>query len=688
MTDGSVKVLVVDDHAAQRTALGAILADLDVAVVQASSGRDALRCLLQQEFAVILLDVNMPVMDGFETAALIRQRRSSQHTPIIFITAYSDDAYAARGYSLGAVDYILSPVQPDVLRTKVSVFIDLYRKAEQIERQREALWRYAAQLQQLSEASLAINSAPSIEGVLEVVAESAGRIIGAHQSGASAVLENGTIATTTRVSEQHGGHRATRTSRNPGSVMGLASQRPQRLCQADLEASSLWQGESREIVPGLPMRGWLAAPLSTRDGHTVGIVQLSDKSAGEFSNEDEGIVVQLAQMASIAIENSKASDAREANRLKDEFLGVLSHELRTPLQAMLTWIGILQKNSSEPALVSRGIEVIERSAKSQVQLIGDLLDVSRIIRGQLHLETASVDLVGVIGLALETLRPAAVAKTIEVVCERPSSDCRVLGDPTRLQQVVWNLVANAIKFTPDGGRVDVRVDVEPAQLNLHVSDTGPGIPPEFLPHVFERFRQADSGTARQHGGLGLGLAIVRHLTELHGGSVQAENLSNGAGARFTIKLPRQATPAAAVQVPRGAASASGNGLQLDGIRVVLVEDEVDARESLTTALELFGASVVAVNSAAAALSAMEAHPPDILLSDVGLPGEDGYTLIKQVRERELELGRHVPAAALTAHVRAEDRATALRAGFDAHVHKPIDPLALARLVKRLAVKVS
>jgi CheY-like chemotaxis protein len=316
-----VKVLVVDDHAAQRTALGAILADLDVVVVQASSGRDALRCLLQQEFAVILLDVNMPVMDGFETAALIRERRSSQHTPIIFITAYSDDAYAARGYSLGAVDYILSPVQADVLRTKVSVFIDLYRKAEQIERQREALWRYAAQLQQLSEASLAINSAPSIEGVLEVVAESAGRIIGAHQSGASALLDNGTIATTTRVSEQHGGDRATRTSRNPGSVLGLAAQRPQRLCQADLEASSLWQGRVARNRSRLPMRGWLAAPLSTRDGHTVGIVQLSDKSAGEFSNEDEGIVVQLAQMASIAIENSKASDAREANRLKDEFLG-------------------------------------------------------------------------------------------------------------------------------------------------------------------------------------------------------------------------------------------------------------------------------------------------------------------------------------------------------------------------------
>lgn len=691
-SDSKATLLVVDDNAAQRLALAAILGDLELTIVEAASGREALRCLLREEFAVILLDVNMPGLDGFDTAALIRQRPNCAHTPIIFVTAYGDDAHAARGYSLGAVDYILAPVQPDVLRSKVSVFIDLFEKTQQLTRQREALQRYAAQLQQLSQASLAINSAQSVEQVLQIVTDNAAQIIGAHQASTTAALpDKVTAPTAVRLSDKYGGLRKIYTS-GSGSEAMLGIQ--QSLCMTEAELANA--GDKRwahAVVNGVPMRGWLAAALTGRDGRSMGLAQLSDKYEGEFTAEDERILVQLAQMASIAIENTLTSEAREANRLKDEFLGVLSHELRTPLQAMLSWVTILRKEAIDPGVMARGLEVIERSARTQTQLIEDLLDVSRIIRGQVRLESGPVELNKVIELAIETLKPGAAAKNIEIAWVPPVPSCRVVGDANRLQQVVWNLVSNAVKFTPHGGRVEIRVTRALGHVAVQVQDTGSGIPAPFLPHVFERFRQADSTTVRQHGGLGLGLAIVRHLVELHGGTVHADNVHGGSGAIFTIRLPYGPESAErallnvlarperqAVQV----AALSPDALRLDGIRVMLVEDETDARECLTVALQLYGAEVIAVGSVAAALRALEQRPPDVLLSDLAMSGEDGYTLIRQIREQEAARGGRLPAAALTAYVRPEDRAGTLRAGFDMHVNKPVQPLELARLVGHLA----
>jgi len=441
----------------------------------------------------------------------------------------------------------------------------------------------------------------------------------------------------------------------------------------------------QQLVPNLPMRGLLAAPLSGRDRAAHGVVQLSDKISGDFTAEDEDILLQLPQMASIAIENTVAAEAREANRLKDEFLGVLSHELRTPLQALLTWIGILRRQPVEPALLKRGLEVIERSAKTQTQLIADLLDVSRIIRGQLRLESAPVDLASITELAIEAIRPEAVLKQVTIAFAPPSPGCGIVGDATRLQQVVLNLLSNAIKFTPSGGRVDLRISETENEVMLQVRDTGCGIAPEFLPHLFERFRQADSSASRQHGGLGLGLAIVRHIVVLHGGRVEAANASDGPGAVLTTYFPRHraADTAAAATAPELVVPQL-NGLRLDGIRVVLVEDERDARESLTTALELLGARVFAVSSASAAMQVLEQEPADVLLSDIGMPDEDGYALIRKLRAWEAGRGSRLPAAALTAYARAEDRAGALHAGFDTHVHKPVEPLELARVVRRLA----
>ena len=675
MSDQRATVLLVDDNEAQRIALRAILGTLDVRPIEAASGREALRCLLNQEVAVILLDVNMPGLDGFETASLIRSRQRTEHTPIIFITAYGDDAYAERGYSLGAVDYILAPVQPEVLRAKVSVFIELFNKTEQITRQREALRRYAEQLQQLSRASLSINSAHSVEEVLRVVAETAGEIIGAHQSAATAAFPPLTV---TQVSAAYGGTCELHRVGTQPSLLAVGLRQPQRLSAAELSAQ---YPSAPELVSGRAMRGLLAAPLTGRDGTALGVLQLSDKMAGDFTDEDQGILVQLAQMGSVAIENTVAAEARESNRLKDEFLSVLSHELRTPLQPILMWVGILRSAPENVTLRTRGLEVIERSAKTQTQLIGDLLDVSRIVRGKLHLEARRVDLVTVIEQALETLRPEAVAKQVELRWEAPQETCATTGDPTRLQQVLWNLVSNGLKFTPAGGCVDVYLGQTATDLVIEVRDTGCGIPPQFLPHLFERFRQADSSAARQHGGLGLGLAIVRHLVELHGGMVDAANNADGRGAVFNVRLPRHVDASAA---ERREVAAHGNGTRLDGVRVILVEDETDTRESLISALRLYGAEVAGFSSATAALQAVEAEPPDVLLSDIGMPGEDGYALIRHVRAWEAPRGSRLPAVALTAYARGEDGVEALQAGFDAHVHKPVEPTDLAKIVHRLA----
>jgi len=686
-------LLLVDDNAAQRLALRAILADLPVTPVEAPSGREALRCLLKEEFAVILLDVNMPGLDGFETASLIRSRRSSEHTPIIFITAFGDDTYAARGYSLGAVDYILAPVQPEILRTKVSVFIELFNKTEQVRRQREALHRYATQLQQLSQASLAINSAHSVEAVLRVMADSAARIIGAAQAAATAASPPVTI---TRAANGNGAEPVVEVATSPRHALAIGLQRAQRLTSAEL-ANQSRATPAPQLVPELPMRGLLAAPLTGNDATTLGVIQLSDKVEGEFTPEDESILVQLAQMGSIAIENTVAAEAREANRLKDEFLGVLSHELRTPLQALLTWIGILRRTPIDPVLLKRGLEVIERSAKTQTQLIADLLDVSRIIRGQLRLDIGPVDLVSVTELAIEALKAEAMSKQVAIVWNPPAGGCVTMGDPIRLQQVVWNLLSNAVKFTPSGGRIELQLRATADRVSLRVRDTGCGIAPDFLPHLFERFRQADSSASRQHGGLGLGLAIVRHLVDLHGGTVEAANATEGTGAVLTVDLsrsiplrpaPAAAAPERSTAQPPAAAPPELvvpqlNGLRLDGIRVILVEDERDARESLTTALELLGAQVFPADSAAAPMQLVDERPADVLLSDIGMPDEDGYSLIRKVRAREAQEGGRLPAAALTAYARAEDRAGALHAGFDTHVHKPVEPLELARVVRQL-----
>ncbi|HEY9421243.1 MAG TPA: response regulator [Thermoanaerobaculia bacterium] len=388
----------------------------------------------------------------------------------------------------------------------------------------------------------------------------------------------------------------------------------------------------------------------------------------------------------LVLEQGARRQAEEANRMKDEFLATLSHELRTPLNAILGWVQVLRAGKLDEAAASRALETIERNARSQAQLIADLLDVSRIITGKLRLDFKPVELHRIIDAVLESVRPAADAKGIQLAVSLGRLGSPALGDADRLQQVVWNLLSNAIKFTPRGGRVEVLLQELGASALIRVTDSGIGIRPDFLPYVFDRFRQAESTLTRSHGGLGLGLSIVRHLVELHGGTVEVNSQGEGMGAVFTVRLPLRAELAedpldqTGISTPRSWSIPD----RLTGLRVMIVEDEEDTRELLVTALEQCGAEVAAFATVAAALEAFERGAPDVLLSDLGVPGEDGYSLIRKVRARPSSLGGAVPAAALTAYVRAEDRRQALAAGFQAHLAKPIDPSDLVATVARLA----
>jgi PAS domain S-box-containing protein len=394
----------------------------------------------------------------------------------------------------------------------------------------------------------------------------------------------------------------------------------------------------------------------------------------------------------------RAEELEQANRIKDEFLATLSHELRTPLTAMLGWSRMLRSGQLDEAGRARAVQVIERNAEAQSKLIEDLLDVSRIITGKLRMEVQPVVLAPVVETAVNGLRPAAEAKRLRLDSSLDPAAGPVMGDPARLQQVVTNLLSNAIKFTPEGGRVEVRLERSGERARLVVSDTGVGIRPEALPHVFERFHQADSSNTRAHGGLGLGLAIVRHLVESQGGSVSAESEGEGLGAVFTVDLPLAAAPGA--QPPRGrpelfsgqARSTINEGETfgapgaLEGVRVLLVEDERDTRELLKTILEGYGAAVTEATSAVEALAALEHSRPDVLVSDIGMPGENGYELIKRVRALPAERGGRVPAVALTAYAGAKDRRRALLAGFHTHLAKPVERDELLAVLASLSAR--
>jgi PAS domain S-box-containing protein len=419
------------------------------------------------------------------------------------------------------------------------------------------------------------------------------------------------------------------------------------------------------------------APIKDDEGKVIGAILV-------FHDITERRAAERERERLFKSEQSARGEAEDANRLKDEFLATVSHELRTPLNAILGWSSMLKKGMLQEENVRNAMTIIERNAKAQAEIISDILDVSRIITGKLQIESQAVELTPIIYAAVETQQPAADAKSIALKVSLDENAGLVIGDADRLQQVIWNLVSNAIKFTPNGGQVEVRLEQIDSHVEINVSDTGIGIESKFLPFVFERFRQADSSTTRADRGLGLGLAIVRHLVELHGGTVQAA--SDGKGSTFTVKLPLAAESDAANW---RAQAQAGDGLpaeppDLDGLRVLLVDDDPDTLEILELMLKEYGAEIRAADSAAAALDTFLNWKPDVLISDLGMPIENGLTLIGKIRALSPEQGSDVPAAALTAYVREGDKLEALAAGFQMHISKPVEQKMLAETIAALA----
>jgi len=798
---GPVAVLVVDDRPENLIALETVLDPLGLEIVRAGSGRQALKNLLEREFAVILLDVLMPDMDGFATAELIRERAKTRHIPIIFLTAVShQEEYVARGYGVGAVDYLAKPFHPEILRAKVSVFVELFRANAQLRRQAELLsenerrereraldevrklgetryqrlaesmpqivwtatpdgiasyanrrwldyrggptgplepdlWGSALHLDDIAAVRTAWQRARASESELEVAARLR-RHDGVYRwhliRAAPALDARGVLVewtgTATDIDDRTRAEDALRLLADASKVLSesleyrrtldevcaLAARTLADWCVVELrahEGASAWisvassdpsqseaarryvaseaahlspmfrhgdvEGE-RETDPcdGSPLGAVLRAPLGVR-GSVVGSLRLAQGASGRrFDALDRALAEDLARRIGAAVDNARLYEIAQrertaleaAARTKDEFLAVLSHELRSPLHTTLGWAQMLRTGSLAPATFDVALETIERSARAQVRLVDDLLDVSSIVTGKLRLKVGAVDFADVVRASVESVQPALAAKNIELALELPHRGAPMRGDSARLQQVVWNLLSNAIKFTPKNGHIRVSLAREDELVRFVVADDGIGIEPEFLPYVFDRFRQANSSATRSYGGLGLGLSIVRNLVEMHGGSCWAESAGNKRGATMTVELPIAPTDLRVAMPVVQEARPS----ELDGLRALVVDDLPESRALFQLALERAGARVRTAASVAEAVALIRDERPDVLVSDVGLGGESGYDLIKRIRDDRDPGVSAMPAVAVTAYASDADRRACIEAGFDLHLPKPVD----------------
>lgn len=451
--------------------------------------------------------------------------------------------------------------------------------------------------------------------------------------------------------------------------------------------SSLQKKSSNEehfsLLRQLQVKSQMVVPLLVRERKLGTILFASAQPGRYYTTVDLEMAEELAHRAAFAIENAQLyQQAQEANRIKEEFLAIVSHELRTPLNSMLGWVQVIRTRKWDQAITSKALETIERNAKLQRKLIEDILDISRIVQGQIRLNIRKVDLVPIIQAAIEVVHPTSEIKDIQVEFNLDSSVGQVMGDAERLQQVVWNLLSNAVKFTPSGGRVEVHLEQVNSNVQITVSDTGKGISTDFIPYIFERFRQADSTTTRVDNGLGLGLAIVHHLVEMHSGTVYAVSEGEGKGAKFTVLLPLvEPQPE---QLIKESKVKVDNLSILNGLQILVVDDNADTRELIAFILEQSGGQVTAVSSVGEALEALERLKPDVLVSDIGMPDEDGYSLIRKVRAQEAEQEEKILAVALTAFARDEEHRLALQAGFQVHLSKPVEPEELVKVVANLA----
>lgn len=678
--ESPVNILLVDDQPENLVALEAILGELGANLVKSTSGEEALRCLLQDDFAVILLDVQMPQMDGFEVATLIRHRQRSRDTPIIFLTAFSsNEQFMFKGYALGAVDYLIKPIAPNILLSKVAIFIELFKKTEALRQKTEILQRQATQLEaintelQMSEERFRLLSACSPLGVF--VTDTEGRC----------------VYTNPRYQSICGLAEAVPEQSWLGSVHPDDSAIAQSTWHAFMADGQEYSQEFR-VQAGEDSSRWVSvrsARLVSEQKQFLGYVgtveDITERKQAEIAN------------AQVIREQAARQEAETANRMKDEFIAVLSHELRTPLNSILGWSHLLRSRNLDPQKTDYAITTIERNAIAQKQLIEDILDVSQIVRGKLQLHCQPLDLAAIAQTALETVRPAAEAKAIALVDNvQDTARLEVVGDALRLQQVIWNLLTNAIKFTPQQGRVDLQLSVvadlpetlakapeayAPGYAQLRISDTGMGIDIDFLPHIFDRFRQADSSTTRAQGGLGLGLAIVYYLVEQHQGYVWAESPGVNQGTAFTVALPLVPAPFDPLPpAPPESKLAEVGPRVLANLSILIIDDDDDTRDYLTFLLASHGAVVTAAATAQEGFHQLSTTQPALLLCDISMPDMDGYTLIQKIRTQLPAPQAQIPAIAITAHARVSDQAHALATGFQQHLPKPVEAEVLIQTI--------
>ncbi len=585
----------------------------------------------------VVLDWQMPGISGIDVCHFLRGRPQTQSLPILMLTVQNGTSDLVQCLAAGADDFLAKPCNAAELSARVSALVRTKRMHERVLSAERAV---RSLLMQLPEGVMSVNAA----GVITFVNLEAQRML----------------------------------SRTAEALIGKKLQQ----VLPGIEGDKLLPATEDPVpLADIVLEGRVYAPAVRR---YAGV----DATETTLSLRDVTSERHLAQerLRMLAVEQAARAQAEEASRAKDDFLAVVSHELRTPLNSILGWTRLLQAGYLDEDKRARALDTIERSAGAQQRLIEDILDVSRIISGKMSIEASTVNLGSAVKSSIDAVRPAAEAKAVNLKLEGAEDAPMVVGDPNRLQQIVSNLLSNAVKFTPRGGAVTVTLDVDAGAARIRVHDTGKGISADLLPHVFERFRQADTGTTRSSGGLGLGLSIVRHLVDKHGGSVEVQSAGLGAGSTFTVRIPvAPEEPFRMPSVPAVSATSPAEApVSLRGVKVLVVDDDPNARELMMAIFHQVSAEPRTASSAAEALREIPAFRPMVIISDVGMPGEDGYDLVARVRKLPLEQGGRTPTVALTAFAGPNEASRAIRAGFDAYLSKPVESADLIHLVANLA----
>jgi signal transduction histidine kinase/DNA-binding response OmpR family regulator len=700
----TVSILLVDDRADKLLSCEVMLAGLNQNIVRATSGKEALRCLLQQDFAAILLDVNMPGMDGFETAALIRQRPRSETTPIIFISAVNDTVtHISRGYSLGAVDYILTPVVPEILRAKVAVFVDLFKKTEQVKRQaeerakliREQAARAEAEAQQERLAFLA-DASNVLAGSLEYRET--------FQNLAQLIVPRLADFCIIDMTDEHGElQHAAITQREPEQEYKLRDLRERyvsslaakhaatkvfrsgksEMC-CDMNEKTLRdlfeRKEDRELIRSVCATSFIAVPLRAHD-RVLGVITMVNTSARACGPNELSLAEELAHRAALAVDNAglykvaqqARTEAERASLAKDRFLAMLSHELRTPLTPVLASVLALEEEDDVPQNIRESLQLIRRNVELEARLIDDLLDLTRIGKGKVQLSFEIVDAHTLLRNALEICQFEIEQKRLVLNTDLSATRVHLRADPARLQQIFWNLIKNAMKFTPEGGKLSIRTSNDSTdQLRVEVEDSGCGIDGDLLPKIFNAFEQ---GERAQLGGLGLGLAISKALVEIHQGCISAASAGRNRGAKFTTVFPTcEKRPS------RDSTHALSPDSNRRSVRILLVEDHEDTNQSLTRLLRRRGYEVHPAYNVRSALELAGTEKFDVLISDIGLPDGSGTDLL-----RSLSLKCPIFGIALSGFGMEDDVRQSREVGFSHHLIKPVDLNRLDSIIQEVPI---